>query len=259
MCFGNSADAQSLNEDQFARLAGAQILLLGEAHDNPAHHRVQVEIVTRLAPNAVVYEMLTADQAEAIVPSLLQNEADLEAALGWEGSGWPDFSFYYPIFRAAPEAMVFGAEVPRDVAKTSMEQGLVAAFGPEAALYGLTESLPENEQAAREALQMSAHCNALPEELLPAMVDTQRLRDARLAQVALDALETSGGPVVVIAGNGHARADWGVPAIIARVRPEVRVMTVGQGEAGTAPSGVFDIVTDALTVEREDPCAVFAK
>ncbi len=70
-------------------------------------------------------------------------------------------------------------------------------------------------------------------------------------------LDGVGAPVVVITGNGHARRDWGVPAIIARVRPDAVVISVGQGEDGIAPEGGFDVVFDAPAPERDDPCAAF--
>jgi hypothetical protein len=88
-------------------------------------------------------------------------------------------------------------------------------FPGDAARFGLTEALDPDEQAAREAEQQEAHCNALPEEILPGFVEAQRLRDAALAEAALAALADTGGPVVVVTGNGHARADWGVPALLA--------------------------------------------
>ena len=43
----------------------------------------------------------------------------------------------------------------------------------------------DSEQAAREAEQMAAHCDALPEDILPGFVEAQRLRDAALAEDVL--------------------------------------------------------------------------
>ena len=106
-------------------------------------------------------------------------------------------------------------------------------------------------------LQRDAHCGKLPDEMLPVMIDLQRLRDATLARTTLAALDEIGGPVAVITGNGHARADWGMPAYIARVAPEVIVTTLGQSEDGAVPDGTFDVILDAPGIEREDPCLAF--
>lgn len=232
------------------------ILVLGEVHDNPAHHLVQAEKIAALAPRAVVFEMLTQDQAKGGTLDV-SDAATLEAVLGWQDSGWPDFAMYYPIFSAAPGARVYGAGLPRADARRAMEEGVAALFGPEAAAYGLDRPLPETEQAAREALQFAAHCEALPEEMLPAMVDIQRLRDARLAQTALEALRDTGGPVAVITGNGHARRDWGVPAYLARIAPEAAVTVIGQTEEGAPLDGGFDLVLSSPSVARPDPCEAF--
>ena len=139
----------------------------------------------------------------------------------------------------------------------ALPQPIAEMFGPDAARFGLTEELPSDERAARMDLQWRAHCEALPAETLPKMVAIQRLRDALLAQVALQALTDTGGPVVVITGNGHARTDWGVPALIKRADGDAQVFALGQAEAGLLPEGTFDAVLDAPGVDRPDPCAAF--
>ncbi len=249
--------AVSLSEETIARMASVDIVLLGEVHDNPAHHVTQTELVTRLQPAALVFEMLTDAQAQSVTPQMREDADALANVLNWADSGWPDFSMYHPIFTAAPTAVVFGAAVPRPVARAAMETGLADAFGEEAGLYGLNQALDEAEQTQRERLQFEAHCEALPEELLPAMVDIQRLRDARLAQAAAAALAQTGGPVVIITGNGHARGDWGVPRYLRRVVPDAVLFTLGQSEGKQVLPGAFDAVIDAAIVERPDPCDAF--
>lgn len=235
----------------------ADIVILGEFHDNAHHHVRQAEIVSTVRPKALVFEMLTEAQAASHIPGA--DAATLEAAFDWAESGWPDFAMYHPIFVAAPQARVFGAAVPRQAARAAMTDGVAAAFGEEASTFGLTLPLAPEEQDRREALQMSAHCDALPPEMLPAMVDIQRLRDAELARVALLAFDETGGPVVVITGNGHARSDWGMGSYIARAAPDRTVMAVGQSEDGAPLQGSFDLILDSPSVERDDPCAVFLK
>lgn len=241
-----------------ADLPAADVVFLGEQHDNPHHHARQAELTADLSPKALVFEMLTADQAGKVTPALIADASALESALGWTASGWPDFSMYYPIFAAAPGAQVFGAAVPRETARDAMSD-IVAAFDGDAAAFGLDRPLPKDQQAAREDLQQAAHCNALPPELLPMMVSVQRLRDAELARQAQLAFQATGGPVVVITGNGHARKDWGAPMALAVAVPGLRIIAVGQGEDGRDPDGRFDRVEQSPGIEREDPCAAFLK
>ncbi|MBP0482732.1 ChaN family lipoprotein [Sagittula salina] len=240
----------------FSDFSGYDVVFLGEVHDNPAHHARQAEIVAQVQPDGIVWEMLTGVRASAITPEMLASEAVLGPFLYWEDSGWPDFGMYYPIF-AASDAQHFGAALPRGEARAVMGEPVAEVFGSSAALFGLDRPLPADQQAAREALQRAAHCDALPDEMLPVMVDIQRLRDARIAAVVREALAVTGGPVVVITGNGHARKDWGAPALLAQAMPELRIGALGQGEDGAPPEGVFDRVDDAPGVEREDPCAEF--
>jgi hypothetical protein len=177
--------------------------------------------------------------------------------LGWEASGWPDFAMYYPIFVAAGDARVVGAAAPMEDVRAAVRTGAGAVFGADAARFGLDAPLPAPEQMLREAGQLMAHCNALPAEALPGMVEAQRLRDGWLARAALAALEDTGGPVVVITGNGHARADWGVPALLKVAAPEVEVLALGQFEDAAEAAPPFDLWLVTDPVDRPDPCAVF--
>ena len=105
-------------------------------------------------------------------------------------------------------------------------------------------------------MQFEAHCEAMPLEMMGMMVNIQRLRDARLADQALQAVKETGGPVVIITGNGHARSDWGAPAVLS-VASDLTVFALGQSEDGTQPRGTFDLVLDSPGLERPDPCLAF--
>jgi uncharacterized iron-regulated protein len=242
--------------DRATTFAGADVVILGEFHDNPTHHAHQARAVATLAPKALVFEMLTPEAASKM-PDTLPDAATLGQIFGWEAAGWPDFSMYYPIFAAAPTARVYGAEVPRTEARRAIKDGPIAVFGPEAAAYGLTDPLPPDDQSAREAEQAKAHCDALPPDLLPAMVDVQRLRDAALARAVVQAMADTGGPVAVITGNGHARRDQGLAQPLARVAPDLSVLAIAQFEEKAPAAPPFDLWLLTPTIPRDDPCAAF--
>lgn len=238
-----------------AAMQGADVVVLGEVHDNPAHHAHQAQAVAALRPAALVFEMLTPDQAARVTPQNRTDAAELEAALGWEAAGWPDFAMYHPIFLAAPGAAIHGAALPRDEVRQAVRSGAAAVFGAEAATYGLDQPLEPEDLAARIALQEAAHCGKLPADLLPGMVEAQRLRDAALARAVVQAMAQTGGPVAVITGTGHARRDQGLPVPLALAAPGLRVLSLGQLEADPGPDAPFDlwIVTEAPP--RGAPCA----
>lgn len=244
--------------DAFAAMRAADVVFLGELHDNPAHHLVQAEAVAAIHPKALVWEMMTAEIAATVDPEAIADPLALERLTGWADSGWPPLADYLPVFRAGREARHYGALIPRQALGQVIAEGAVAAFGPEAGRYGLDQPLPAAEQAVREADQQAAHCGAMPADKLGLMVDIQRLRDASLARAALHALVETGGPVVVITGDGHARRDRGAPLYLLRAAPGTRVFALGQAEAGRI-DGSFDAVVDSPAVDRSDPCAGFTK
>ena len=248
-----SVQAALIEAEELDKVPRADVLVLGEVHDNPEHHMNQARAVFSLTPRAVVWEQLSAEAAGR-VPGDMGDPDKVARALGWADSGWPDFAMYYPIFVAAREARHYGAEVPRDLARRAVREGALAVMpeGP-----GLERRLPEAEQVAREAEQMAAHCNAMPADLLSGMVQAQRLRDAYLAQAVLRALDEVGPPVAVITGSGHARRDWGVPAVLAVAAPGLSVLSVGQMEGAAPADAPFDLWLVTQPMERDDPCAGF--
>lgn len=239
----------------------ADIVFLGEVHDNPAHHAWQAEAVDALNPKAIVWEMLDSAEVSAITPEILDDRAALDEALGWSGTGWPDFAMYHPIFTAEPEAAHYGAELPRERARAVMQEGRTSVeLANEDLAALLATDLPPEEEEERLVLQQAAHCGALPPEMLPQMVDVQRVRDTLLAEAAIRALEETGGPVAVITGNGHARLDWGAGAlaVAALEGTGATVFAVAQGEEGAPiPDGIFDLVRSEPAVDRGDPCDAF--
>lgn len=227
--------------------AGTEIVLLGEVHDNPAAHLRQADVIASLDPKVVVFEMLTPEQAARV-------DADRQVAETiWAEGGWPDFALYAPVFDALGAASIRGMAASRETNRQVFAEGPAAAFGGDAARFGLLDPLPEAEQTAREKLQFDAHCGAMPAGMMGGMVNVQRYWDARFARLALEALAEFGAPVVMILGNGHARTDWGVPAVLAQAAPEVSVFAVGFVEADHDLP--FDTSETVPPAQRDDPCA----
>jgi hypothetical protein len=95
-------------DEAVARAAGADLVLLGEKHDNPDHHRLQAWLLDALARAgrrpAVVFEMIPRDRAGALATALGASPSDPDAlaeALDWSHSGWPPFALYRPVFEVA--------------------------------------------------------------------------------------------------------------------------------------------------------------
>ncbi|MEX0368703.1 MAG: ChaN family lipoprotein [Ruegeria sp.] len=229
------------------------VLILGEFHDNPRHHAEQATAVSIIAPKAVVFEMLTADEARMLADT--PRDPDSMTAVT-NGFHWSNIADYAAVLAAS--LVILGAALPRADMRAAFNDGAAPVFGADANVYGLAAPLPENEQVIRELNQFDAHCEAMPLEMMGGMVEAQRLRDAAFARAVIDAVDTYGSPVILITGNGHARMDWGVPLYLSRVRPDLDVTSVGQGERQEPPEGVFSwTLNGAPSPDRGDPCAAF--
>ncbi|MEE9453622.1 MAG: ChaN family lipoprotein [Paracoccaceae bacterium] len=247
-----TADTAKMLED----FAFAGVIVLGEIHDNPQHHVLQAEITNHMQPSALVFEMFSTSQAEIINTSRWEgiDISALAETFEWHKSGWPAFENYARIIRASPESVIFGAATPIDDVRDAMFEGAATVFGVDAPFFGLDKPLPVEQQAAREAMQMQAHCNALPKGQLAGMVEAQRLRDAVLADTVVRALDEVGGPVIVITGNGHARDDWGLTAALDTLVPDLVVMSLGQFEALPEGAQPYTHISVSDPVDRDDPC-----
>lgn len=241
------------------------IYLIGEQHGVRAHHQYQADLISQIEPGAIVFEMLSPEQAEGAATVDHSDRETLEASLEWAESGWPSFELYHPIFVEGQGAAIYGAALPRDVARAAISTGAAEQFTGDPVLYGLDDPLAKEEQVAREAAQGASHCDALPRSLLPGFVEAQRLRDASFTQTTIQALHETGGPVVVITGNGHVREDWGMPVYLRRAAPDVSILSIGQAvdpDDATNKHGQFGLVvvsaeTPAEIEARGDPCEAF--
>jgi len=257
-------------QEMIERLTGARFVLLGEVHDNPDHHRLQGWIIERLAARgarpAVVMEMIPQDKADALAEYLAGADATaagLGPALDWDESGWPDWSAYQPIAEAAFAAglPIKPGNPPSDLTREVAKDGF-HGLGARKTELTLDQPLsPALADALSDELY-DGHCQLVPRERLAPMARVQRLRDAAMADALLANRET-----ILIAGNGHVRADRGVPWYLRQRAPDSRVAVVTPIELdGTdkgpddyierGPDGepVADFVWLTPRAERPDPC-----
>ncbi len=269
------------------RLTKADYVMLGEKHDNLDHHRLQARMLRAMVAAgrrpATGFEMLGSDQAAALAAHLAARPGDAQGigqAVAWEASGWPDWESYRPIAQAALDGglALVAVGLPRTLSRRIVTEGLGVLEPERRARLGLEAPLAAATAKAMAEELRRAHCNELPESMVPGMVMVQRARDAVMADNLVRAAEAGAGDgaaadgAVLITGNGHARGDRGVPAAIARLRPDARrfilaFMEVEPGlddlaayaaayGAGALP---FDAVWFTPRVDDEDPCESLRK
>ncbi len=252
-----------LTEEAFLdQVRSADILLLGEVHDNPGHHAVQAAILRhRLEhtdrPASVVFEMLPRSKQPAI--DAYGGDADGFAdAMGWNDSGWPDAAIYQPVFDAAfaAGARLIAGDLPRDTLKSLYGAGPEILPPDILTVYRSFDPLPEAVRDEMTELQFDAHCGVFPRDRLSAMVTIQRARDAALAAAVIAAFEQSGGPVILIAGTGHTRTDHGAGKLLRLGLPGADILAIGMVERGKragAPAP-YDVAIATEPHSRPDPC-----
>lgn len=261
-----------------SRLRGNTIVLLGELHDNPHHHRLRLETLRRAFAAgwrpAIMLEQLDRekqsdiDRARAKKPRDAQHVIDSAAPRapvnGTRGGGW-NWDYYRPFVALALEYDVplIAANLSNADAVSVVREGYTALFDAQTMhTLGLDRPVPQALQAAQELEIDIGHCKALPAQMLPPMARGQMARDAvmanRLAQNAARG-------VVLIAGNGHVRRDLGVPYWLDE---SLRARTLAVGYLEASPQGArparetnaaFDVVVHAPAADRTDPCIEFKR
>ncbi len=251
------ASAAEITLDDLTQIPKADVIILGEVHDNALHHQGQAKAIQAIQPSAVVFEMLTPEQAAKITPALLEDATALETTLNWQATGWPDFALYYPLFAALQGTNIKGAARPKSEVRRAFAEGAAAVFGEQSPRFGLTNPLPADQLITRINAQYDAHCAAMPREMMKGMVEAQRFRDAIFAETILAALKDHGAPVILITGTGHGRTDWGVPALLRLAEPNLRITSLAFLETPIDANPPFDLWLETKPAERPDPCLTF--
>ncbi|CDK99382.1 conserved exported protein of unknown function [Magnetospirillum gryphiswaldense MSR-1 v2] len=257
-----------------AQAAAADMVLLGETHDNADHHALQAWMVGRLmVPSSpkplLAFEMLDRSQGPALEAHLAAHPKDadgLGAAVGWDKSGWPDWALYRPIAKAALEegAAVATANLSKDDSRAIAKGDIPTPWRDK---LGLETPQDPGQRQAMEADIQAGHCNMLPERALPAMVRVQRARDAAMAWTMAQAPRA-----VLIAGAGHVRNDRAVPVHLASMAKGKHVLAlafleVQPGKTEPAQHAEvydtdhlpFDAVWFTPKAERTDQCEAFKR
>ena len=254
-----------------AALRNADVILLGEVHDNATQHALRLRWLTDLAgdrPFALAMEQFDADRQPALddarragVPAKA-----LAQQAGFSFDGW-NWSFYGPYVDLALQR-----RLPLLAANLSPAEAMRIARGGEHPLLAEVPAgwgVAEHEAMSREI--RDGHCGMMPEARIGAMVAAQQARDARMAQVVAQAYRSQRMPVILLAGNGHVRKDLGVPRYLARMLPDARVVSIGLVEfdsegtaaAGTPPASqpevAYDLTVRTARQARADPCAGLRK
>lgn len=255
-------DIDTLPIKERTEFQNANVILLGEQHDNPIHHDIQRDVLETLGQQgrlkSVIFEQIDWENQGVLSQLNSENLGKLEKKLEWEKSGWPDYDLYEPLIETAVKyrARVVAGGLPKNRVEAIYKYGFEGSFSA-AEIERIKIRLPvdDSTKALIQREIYEGHCRMIPEDQTEKMVPIQRARDAALIKGYIKEADQT-GTVVFILGNGHARKDFGVPYLLNQIDPTLKIWSAGMQEQGSEPfpPGAFDKVWITEKADREDPC-----
>ncbi len=283
-------------EELIEHFLGAELIYLGEKHDNARQHEIQLQILEALIDKgkrpSIGFEFFTIGQT-----SLLMNftqpsepimnikskdydpESVLRQALGWDHRSDEEWSYYFKLIEFARDNQLpaFATDIPWGLSSRITRVGVENLHPTELSLLldtGLNDS--EYEQLMLEEFT-NVHCGYRNEEMFRRMYQAWIARNDAIAQSIVNTLEANPQkPVVMIIGFGHLRHGMGIPERIAYLRPETKQINFSMIEINLEPSSLesylpefeingrtfkqdFDYIWFTSRKDMEDPCKAFRK
>jgi uncharacterized iron-regulated protein len=238
------------------RLAAAPRVLVGEQHDNPDHHALQLWLLRQLAAQrsqgSLLLEMLNPDQQAKVDAAQAdsragQAPADPYQALSWQSS-W-DWSVYGAL-------VTYALRQPYPLLSANLDRAQIMQIYKQRPTLSGEASTTRQVQATLLDDIRESHCGLLPEAQMPAMLAVQQQRDRRMAERLLAAPT----PALLLAGAFHVRKDLGVPL-------HLKDLGAGEGNAvlvlaevgKTVSADSADYVWYTAAQPEQDHCAQFRR
>jgi uncharacterized iron-regulated protein len=234
------------------RLAATPRVLVGEQHDNPDHHALQLwllrELAAQRAQGSLLMEMLNPDQQARVDAAQAatragQPPADAFKALAWQAN-W-DWSVYGAL-------VTYALRQPYPLLAANLDRAQIMQIYKQRPLLTGQASTTQQVQATLLDDIRQSHCGLLPEAQMPAMLAVQQQRDRRMAE----RLMAAPTPALLLAGAFHVRKDLGVQL-------HLKDLSAGEGnavlilaEAGkTVTAESADYVWYTAAQPEQDHCA----
>ena len=227
-----------VSQAQMLAIAGdARIVYLGETHDNPASHRLEVQVLEALAERhpgcqALGMEMFSRAQQPALdrwVAGLLDEKAFLKESR-WSENWNMDFAYYRDLLNIARERHI-------PIIALNAEKSLVKALrnktpdqlsaAEQARLPHLDLTDPYHRAMVTAIFGDRHHGGMEPDSF----VRIQTLWDETMAESAARYLTSPAGKdkhLLVVAGGSHVQSGFGIPRRLFRRLPASYVLIGGR-------------------------------
>ena len=232
-------DTTPLLWDQFIEQAGAaDVVVLGEMHDDHVGHLVQLAVVEDLLARStnvlVAMEMLERDE-QPLVDDYRDGLIDQATFTkktesgNWAGEGsWQDW--YLPIIDAAHTGggRVIAANAPRRYVRTARKDGwerLKQLPNDRRAYVQWPDPPIEGAYKERFIALMGDHEATLDDQVIESWFRAQTTWDATMAE-SVAQHHPPGGTTVLLIGQFHSNLDGGTVQMLRRYMPEATLLVV---------------------------------
>lgn len=225
----NSSGSKKVNSPQeiLPQLAQADVVYLGETHDNPKDHQTQLEIIQELKRNSKIVLAMEMFQRpyQGVLDSYLAGQLSeqelLEQSEYNQRWGFP-WEYYAPILRFAQEKQlpVLALNTPTEVTRQVAREGLESLTAKQRSFIPPFSEIRTDNAEYRQMIlsifkqhQYGGHSSANFERFFLAQV----LWDETMAEKIAQFLQANPDyQVVVLVGQGHIVYGYGIPSRVAR-------------------------------------------
>ncbi|MDH3693543.1 MAG: ChaN family lipoprotein [Gammaproteobacteria bacterium] len=289
------ADQVEMSEsDMHNLMTSADVVYLGEIHDNPWHHELQLEILQRLVAAdihpAIGFEFFNSGQTGDLMSFSTsvthgsnsdklsaKAERQLRNRLGWGKQRDDEWQFYFPIIDYAKQnsLAVFGTDLPAGIRRRITRKGISELSPVEQRLIVDTGFHNDAYRTLMQEGFVESHCGWNDPVLLDNLYETWLARNDSMATAITDMLaSTSDRPIVMIVGAGHTKYNMGIYDRVAALMPSARQVNIAFKSVQDVLKPMADYfqtetVQDVVfanaheyfwftpALEREDPCVKF--
>ena len=217
------------------RLAQARVVLVGERHDHPGHHQIQLAVLKSLAksgPVVVGVEWLE-QSAQPACDRLSAGKISVDQFRGevdWDRTWNHSWEMFRPIFAEVRDKghTLVALNAPLSIVRQVAKGGLKSLSPAQRAAIAQALDLDDPTYKAQVARQFAFHgvkSPAAQENFFAAQVVRDETMARNLAQ-RLYPWPDSSKQALVLAGRGHVAGNRGLPPRIARRLPGVKLLEV---------------------------------
>jgi len=219
-------------EELIAHISSKDLIFVGEAHDNPDHHLIQIQILQAVAsrsPSLTMGMEFFQRHQQPILDRYIRGEStekEFLEAVEWKKTWGFDYHFYRPLMQLARERRyrVLAINAPNDMVRKVARTGLKALEPSE------RDQLPKEIDLTQDRHRAFLH--EIYKEHPPRglkdfdfFYEAQCVWEETMAYNLAVHLESGKGRLIAFTGNGHIVNKFGIPDRTAR-RVPVSMVTV---------------------------------